>query len=279
MLAQLFQFYRKINPLEIAWNRYQALRAKQFNAAPPEWIKVPVGPLAGRELLLNPRGPAFREMIEATYDDFFREADGFEQALEGGVIWDVGAHIGYHALCFTQAAGPRARVFAFEPNPFNVERFQRILERNSDLAEQIEILDCALSDADGEQDFKIGRSVDNLTSMGGHLTRVAPPLGPQDYAEFETVRVSTARADTLLRDKRVQPPTIVKIDVEGAEYLVLLGAAGILKKFRPLLLIEVHHILMMFQVQRLLAEAGYTPQLIGEKQATVSRCFIAARRL
>jgi hypothetical protein len=85
------------------------------------------------------------------------------------------------------------------------------------------------------------------------------------------------RADTLMHQKLVPMPSLIKIDVEGAELLVLEGAMELLTTHKPFLLIEVHNIIMMFKVQKLLSRLEYDLEILDEENSSVSRCFIRAR--
>ena len=69
----------------------------------------------------------------------------------------------------------------------------------------------------------------------------------------------------------------MKIDVEGAEQLVLEGATKLLAIAQPLLFVEVHNISQMFYVQRLLLGAGYEMEILDAEHASLSRCFTVAR--
>jgi FkbM family methyltransferase len=245
----------------------------------PRWVRVEGGPLRGRELLLDPNSPAYweREMMEGGFDSFIHEAAAAYGPLEGATFWDVGAHIGYHSLCFAALAGPGGRVFSFEPNPHNVERLRLHLERNPALAERITLTAAALSNADGEASFQFSQNIDDGTSSGSHLADAMVPGEPWWYENFQSTPVPTFRADTLLREGRAPAPTVMKIDVEGAEQMVLEGMPELLARVRPLLFIEVHNITQMFHVQRILFKAGYAQEMLDAEHSSVSRCFIAAR--
>ena len=71
----------------------------------------------------------------------------------------------------------------------------------------------------------------------------------------ERVVVPTLTLDTLL--EHFDAPSVVKIDVEGAEHLVLQGAAGLLRDVRPALIVEVGSEARE-AATRVLREAGYT---------------------
>lgn len=247
--------------------------------ANPGWLQVEGGPLEGGWLLLDRDSPAYweHEMAEGRFDPFIYDEVERWGETEGATFWDVGAHIGYHSFCFAALAGPNGRVFAFEPNPYNIERFKLHLERNPELAGRITLQSLALSNADGQASFEFSPIVDDGTSTGSHLSEASLPSEPSEYAHFRRTTVTTARADTLLESGNIPAPTVMKIDVEGAEQLVLEGATGLLATARPLLFVEVHNISQMFYVQRILLSADYEMAILDAEHASLSRCFTVAR--
>ncbi len=244
----------------------------------PRWVRVEGGPLQGHELLLDPDSPAYweREMMEGRFDPFIYETAAGLGPLEGKTFWDVGAHIGYHSLCFAAMVGERGRVVSFEPNPYNLERFRAHLARNPGLASRVTLHTSAVSDADGESSFSFSPNVDDGTSSGSHLVEAVVPEHPSAYAAFDETPVETVRIDTLLREGRAPAPDIIKIDTEGAEYLVLQGAREALSTIRPFLFVEVHNITLMLRVQQLMFDLNYKVTLLDAEHASTSRCFISA---
>lgn len=210
-------------------------------------------------------------MLAGTYDAFVFDAITARRNLKDAVCWDIGAHVGYHSLVF---ASMGAQVLAFEPNQHNAVRLRANVERNPALARNIRQLGVAVSDQDGEAAFV--QSGDMLgESCGSHLAAALPPLNPVGYIRCERVMVSAVRLDSLIaRGERA--PDVIKIDVEGAEVLALHGARKLLAEKMPLLFVEVHHICLMFHLQKLLLELGYATQILDEQNATSSRCFIMA---
>jgi len=230
-------------------------------------------------MLLNLSAPAFwhKEMMEGRYDSFIYDVLGELVPIRGATVWDVGAHIGYHSLAFAALVGPAGRVVAFEPNPHNVDRLRQHLERNTDLGERITLMTCALGGMDGEEDFVFSPEIDDGRSSGSHLNQAFVPEEPTAYQSFNQTRVPVVTADTLLRDERVAAPSIIKIDVEGAEALVLAGAQHLLASLRPVLLIEVHHIVAMHDTLNILLRLGYRTSIINDAPSSPSRCFIVAQ--
>ena len=261
------------------FRRVGLTRTDERRASVPQWVEVIGGPLQGHYMLLNLGAPAFwqKEMMEGCYDAFIYDTLAKLVPIKRATVWDVGAHIGYHSLAFAALVGLSGRVVAFEPNPYNVDRFRRHLERNTDLGERIKLMTCALSSIDGQEDFAFSPEIDNGRSSGSHLNQALVPEKPQAYQSFSQTKVTVVTADTLLREGRVPAPSIIKIDVEGAEALVLAGAQHLLGSLKPVLLIEVHHITAMHDTLNILLRLGYRTKIVNEAPNSPSRCFIVAQ--
>jgi FkbM family methyltransferase len=216
-------------------------------------------------------------MATGCYDAFIIRAlqeDGVR--LEGATVWDVGAHVGYDSLLFASLVGSTGRLVAFEPNPRNVARIHEHLSRNPSLAGRIEVLELALADVDGRLQFNCSPDPD-LNDIG-FLARSGQPAHrvPQSsYNRLSPIEVQTARADSLV-ERGLRPPSVMKVDVEGSEMLVLAGAGQLLRNHRPAMAIEVHNITSMFSVLTTLHDAGYTVRLIDDGVRSDSRAFILA---
>ena len=260
----------------------RAYRLVGIDISAPRPRQLRGGPLQGRALLIDPDSAIEYQskITEGSYDHFFYEALEESGGIADARIWDVGAHVGYHTLAFAALVGPRGRVVAFEPNPYNAERIQQNLELNPDLSERIVLMACALSNNDGETPFVFSPELASGRSSGSYLEGAVRPEPPSSYTEdhFKTMTVETAKADTLLLEKRVPQPDVIKIDVEGAEHFVLQGAKDLLSHHCPLLLVEVHNITMMFHVQKILFDLGYDIQMLDAEHTSLSRCFILAER-
>jgi FkbM family methyltransferase len=253
--------------------------AREENKFDPQWLAVTSGPLQGHYMLLNLDAPTFwnKEMISGCYDSFVYDVLDELVPMRGATIWDVGAHIGYHSLTFAALVGPSGHVVAFEPNPYNVDRFRQHLEKNPDLGNRITLITCALSSMDGEENFVFSPEIDNGRSTGSHLNQTLVPEDPSAYESFSQKKVSVVTADTLLREGSVPSPSIIKIDIEGAEALFLAGAEHLLTSLRPVLLIEVHHIIAMHDTLNILLRLGYHTKILNEAPNSPSRCFIVAQ--
>jgi Methyltransferase FkbM domain len=76
--------------------------------------------------------------------------------------------------------------------------------------------------------------------MPGKMARSDPPAGSNCFPGFVPAQTRS--------------PLVVKIDVEGGEQLVLQGAREFLSRHKPMILLEVHNIQLMFYVQSMLIE-------------------------
>ncbi len=246
----------------------------------PDWVVVNSGPLQGRQLYLDKNHGWSRDFADGTYDDYiYRLLAQLGLPKHGAVVWDIGAFIGYYSMAFASQVGPSGRVVSFEPNPTAVRYFSSNLERNPELAETIQIVNAAISNSDGKQMFRC--SEEFLEAPLGFLDASGPPserISPKTYRGFRSIPIDVYRIDTLIQ-QGYPPPSLIKIDVEGAELLVLEGAREYLAAHHPVLLMEVHNIKAMFAVQEfLLVQLGYQTEFIEHSTAqSSSRAFIIAQ--
>jgi FkbM family methyltransferase len=246
---------------------------ERHRAPAPRWERVMAGPLAGRELLLaREANGVWNDMIDGRFD---AELYGAFAALtlRTPVIWDVGGHIGYHALGFA-AQQSAARVVSFEPNPANLARLRANLDRNADLAARIDVLPMALADRSGDLTLIASDDVDGGGSSCSFLSGSETPFSDTAYDTFGRTTVAVRTIDELAYDGSRPAPSLIKVDVEGAELMVLRGASQTIDQVAPAWLIEVHTIGLMFQIDALFRSTGYRLQLLAEH--TPSRCLVLA---
>ncbi len=181
-----------------------------------------------------------------------------EQLKPGSVFFDVGAHHGWVSMWALMLIGPRGMVFSFEPSPSNLS----ILEwhRTINRLARWTIVATAVSDEDAVQrPFYL---VDSGDSPMNSLTSGAPGTVLMNGRLVETVSIQTVSLDAYCERVGVRPH-LVKIDVEGAEYLVLRGAAKLLHESHPALILAVHPYWLPsgqspVQIVDLLQSHGYT---------------------
>lgn len=141
------------------------------------------------------------------------------------VCIDVGAFQGEITAQLLEAA-PLGRVIAVEPLPDLAAALRRRFPQG-----QVKILEVALSDQEGGSDFN--HVVTNPAYSGLRRRQYDRP-DEQD----RSIHVRTVRLDDLLAEHLIDRLDLIKIDVEGGEYGVLLGGLETLRRFRPLVLFE-----------------------------------------
>lgn len=149
------------------------------------------------------------------------------RVLPGGATFvDVGANIGWFSLLAASLVGATGRVVAIEPNPQNVS-----LVRQSAVANgftNIDVLAVALA----ERPMAVALETDG--SNGRIIPIEAPPPAPV-RASFV---VAAYPLDDLLARLSIDHVDVIKIDVEGAEPMVLRGGAATIRSSRPVLITE-----------------------------------------
>jgi FkbM family methyltransferase len=141
----------------------------------------------------------------------------------GDVFVDVGASLGYYTTMAGRIVGPSGRVIACEPGPQNWSVL--LLNVISNDLHNVELHHLAVSDSSGAVLYSQAGGNGAITPFDGDIGSLAV----HDLVEAQPL-------DTILRSAhRVD---VIKVDVEGAEGLVLAGAAETLKSYRPILFFE-----------------------------------------
>lgn len=126
------------------------------------------------------------------------------------IVFDIGANCGVYSVPLGLAAGEGSRVVAFEPNPTMIGRLGANLALN-DLTRKVRIEGCALSDRDGEA----------MLNFRNHNYGQASLIPVDERLENGGVLVPTRPLSAFTDASRHHDKSIVKIDVEGAEEVVL----------------------------------------------------------
>lgn len=261
-----------LSPLSIYRFATTLIRSK---IGSPHAYTIKSGPLKGIVLWVNLwRDQAFKSMVDGQYDAFIYQ-DRHILKAKGKIIWDIGAHIGYHSLGFARVIGNTGKVLAFEPNKANRERLLINFSKNTTLQKSLKLMPFALADKKGVQNFSSTSDIDSAKSSGGYLSSVIPPLGQESYQGFSTYRVKVETIDNIIKKSPQLKPDIIKLDVEGAEAQVLKGGINTLKKYHPYILIEVHNIQAMKEVVELLLKMRYKIKIVNDGELSTSRAFIA----
>jgi FkbM family methyltransferase len=180
------------------------------------------------------------------------------------VCLDVGANVGYFSLLMAQRAS-RGSVHSFEPQPLTANLLRASLELNG--SSNVFVNQCAVGDREGTVSFS--KSKDSAYSSM-HDTKRRPVE--------EQLTVPMVTLDDYLEKRGVGRVSVIKVDVEGAEDMVVKGAARLLAapERRPrLVMLELYDPnLEVFgknisDVVEAMRGFGYAPHVIGDDSGLI----------
>ena len=134
----------------------------------------------------------------------------------GQTFLDIGANVGYFSLFCSKIVTPNGRVIAFEPGEFAFN----LLKKNKELNKfnNLEIHQSGFGEKDEIVEFNSGApGMEVYNSLG----KIIHPSADPD--KFKTIPVQLFQGSTWLQKNNVQHIDLMKLDVEGGEYLVLKG--------------------------------------------------------
>jgi len=169
---------------------------------------------------------------------------------EGMICLDVGANIGYYTLLESKIVGDQGRVVAIEPSPINFQ----VLEKNLKMANTKNVNSFCLAggDKNGILKFRLDRQ--------SNLSRI---LGEDEIVKSSDtiVDVPVKKLDLFVEELNLKKLDFVRMDVEGYEYNIYMGFRSSLKKFKPMIQMEFHCMLLGAKKTRellwMLKEDGY----------------------
>ncbi|GAA4639078.1 hypothetical protein GCM10023196_099310 [Actinoallomurus vinaceus] len=178
---------------------------------------------------LNLIGPAYDfSIIHQLFAGYYEEVEValFERlATRSNVIIDIGANIGLYS-CIGAANLPEGgHLIAFEPVPENVTYLHGNIARNG-LVDKVTVEAAAVGDKTGSVTIYLARGI------GHHSIGAGNALGWSSSTSVPLISL-----DSYLADHEIGPPDLIKVDAEGYDGFVLLGAQKTLS-LHPTLLIE-----------------------------------------
>jgi FkbM family methyltransferase len=159
-----------------------------------------------------------------------RELRFLRRFLQAGMTFvDIGANHGLYSVQAAAAVGKSGRVIAFEPGPSAFRRLRWHLALNS--AQHVEAHRCAVGATAGRETLYIpARGLDVTSSL--RFGRLAAGI------KVKSVPVEVVRLDDFATAHRLAAIHLIKLDVEGAESLVLEGSAQVVRAQQPIWLFE-----------------------------------------
>jgi len=182
--------------------------------------------------------------------------DMMSEAKSGDIFLDIGANIGIHALFVEKIVD---ETVAIEPHPVNDSVFLTNKEKNDS---NIDVYACAFSDSSGYLKLlgpRGGGQVDGSASLSSISNYTEKPNG---------IFVRVENGDEFIVKEKISDPTIVKIDVEGAEENVINGLTKTIQKPQcRVLYCEIHEDRSDYEsIVSKLKSFGYTIEIIQERK-------------
>ena len=168
--------------------------------------------------------------IDALYNiapdfDFYTH---FYQIKPGDVIMDAGANNGYIALYFSKLTGQSGKVYAFEPDSFNINHIKENIALDQTLDDNIIIQDLLLWNENTMVDFYEAGTVGS--------SAVWKPEGEK------LVKKEAVTIDDWVKRNNITQLDFIKMDIEGAEIEAMDGCVETMKSLKPNFAIASYHI-------------------------------------
>lgn len=195
------------------------LRRKQFRFELKNGVTIPGQPID--EYIT-------KWMFIHGYDNEVEYAMTHKLIREGDVILDVGANMGVWSMIPASIYGDKIKIYAFEPVPSIFQTLTQNIDTNR-LNSSYSCHNVGIAETSGELLFDI----DTDNSGMGHLSTSENPDGRQ-------IRVKTIRLSDFRQEHGAEKVNLVKIDVEGAEMLVLKSDEALFQSpDAPMITIEI----------------------------------------
>jgi FkbM family methyltransferase len=146
------------------------------------------------------------------------------------VVWDVGANVGLFAFSSAYLSGPSGLVVALEPDTWLVQLLRRSAVAQPASCAPMHIIPAAVAQSVELRTFHVSARSRSANSIKGYGSTQTGGIAEEQI-------VVAVSLDWL--SERYALPDVLKIDVEGAELEVLMGAEALFEKRRPVLLCEI----------------------------------------
>lgn len=191
---------------------------------------------AGNKLFVDPKdlyGPSYYAMYgkDAAFYHYEEEvkAEILEHLPSGGIFYDVGANIGLISL-FISRFRKDVNVFAFEPSRVTNSALESTIEKNK--IQNIHLIKKGVSDKSQED---VTFFIDSKSSGGNSLFKSAIAHEVKTSESISLVCLD----DFITSSKKV--PSVIKVDVQDAEAMVIQGSANLIKTYSPTFIIETNN--------------------------------------
>ena len=177
------------------------------------------------------------------------------------VVIDLGGYCGASSYFFAKAAGPQSRILCLEPDPLNYESLLKNIQFHQ--LKNVTPLPLAIWSRSGKLSFE------TEGNMGSGVYEVHP-------RNTRPVEIESITLEELAAKHQLERIDFIKMDIEGAESVVLPSAVSFLKKYRPCLIVEPHIVagkLNTDEVAQILSDIGYKLEFIPQGELQLPLIF------
>jgi FkbM family methyltransferase len=191
----------------------------------------------------------------------------------GDTFVDIGAHVGYFSMLASAMVGPEGQVYSFEPEPRNYAHLLDHVDVNG--AGNVRPMHMAVGAKPSIAEFFV-----NADNDGGHaLWEVGRhPFNERTRGAPQSRKVFVTTLDQLFEGRDVRSLKAIKIDAEGAEFAILVGARELLRRHRvPFIIAEINRFGLESMgtseqhVRSLMTDIGYETYLFQPGQSVIQR--------
>ena len=195
------------------------------------WVRIQSGLSKGMWMQINLPGEAF--LWRGDHEPEVQNAISVA-VCPGTVFYDVGAHVGTMALGAANLVGESGCVVAFDGDPENIKRLRLNSERNGFQA-RLRVLHAVVWSRTNSDGIPFRRGTTAKSQGGVEADGNRPVLGKGDVISVPAITLDDYIASGA------PSPRLIKIDVEGGEYEVLIGGERVFTVQRPFIIVEIHH--------------------------------------
>lgn len=181
-------------------------------------------------------------------------------------IFDVGGFVGINSLLYAKEINTNSKVISFEPNPYNRNRMLKNFSLNPNYNFKVFVESFGFGTENSNVEMVMSSDIDNGPSSTSRIVGSHPKITDKQLPSgFFSETASITTLDNYV-DNSKEIPDIIKIDVEGAEFLVLKGSIQTLLRHKPLLYIELHSEYCTLLCTTLLLSIGYDIGILKEEE-------------